>query len=135
MENSTAKTMRNVATAVIILGIIGSLILGKVIPVVDYSYSGFGNYEADTSYNWALAIVGIIISVITYILFLGFAEVIDLLQRIQKNWQVVDLLQRIEKNEAVVTLLERIAENQDVNNQGKPSNPNEGTTTSEAGTE
>lgn len=121
MENRVGKLMKTVANLVIVLGIIGSFILGKVMPVVDYSYSGFGGFEADTSYNWALAITGIIVSVITYVLFLGFSEVIDLLERIQRNWQVVDLLQKIEKNQTIVALLERIAENQESGNASEPS--------------
>ena len=106
-ENSVAKVLSTLAGIVLVVGIIGSLILGKLMPAVDYS-----SRHLETHYNWALAIGGSAASIITCVLFTGFAEVINLLQRILSNRQITDLLQRIEKNEATVALLEKIAENQ-----------------------
>ena len=91
MKNSMAKTLHTLAYIIFFVGIIGSLILGAAMPTVDYSYTLYGGLRTDDAYNFALAIAGIVASIISGVLFLGFAEVIDLLQEIangQKDMQV-----------------------------------------------
>lgn len=87
MENSVAKLMRTMSRVVFVAGTVGSIVLGKVMPLVDYSYSLYGGINAHDSYNWGLAIAGEGATVISGIFFVWGAEVIDLLQSISEGQQ------------------------------------------------
>lgn len=63
MKNGTAKIIFSIGMCILILGIIGSFILGS------------------KSNNWFYVIVGILSSIMSSFLFIGFAEIIELLQK------------------------------------------------------
>ena len=66
-ENGVAKVIRIIGWIFIIGGVISSLILGGIFTI----------YE---KYNWYIAIIGSVISIVNGIIFIGFSEIINLLQ-------------------------------------------------------
>lgn len=79
MINGKAKTINFFGWIIIVAGCAGSLLLGSEIPVVS------GMYYKTESYNWVLAIAGIMSSIISGVIFIGFAEIIELLQKNADN--------------------------------------------------
>ena len=79
-KNSTATALHVIGILTIILGIIGSFIIGAIFPSTTYDYSAWGGYDIDEAYNWSLVIEGILTSCVTGICFIGFGEIIKLLQ-------------------------------------------------------
>ncbi len=78
MKNNKAETINFLGWIDIIGGIIGSFILGSLYPQI--SVSSYSSY-VDKEYNWILVIVGITISIVSGIILIGFAEIINLLQQ------------------------------------------------------
>ena len=95
-DNTYAKIIKIVGFIIIIGGIIGSFVLGGVFekeityPTSMYSY---GSY---TEYNWTLAIIGAVSSFVVGLLFVGFSEIIDLLQA--NNDKQYEILKEIREN-------------------------------------
>lgn len=79
-ENKVANALHTIGVLVIVIGIIGSFICGEVFPEVTYKYSSYSGYKTVESYNWSLALTGVIASFIAGVCFIGFSEVISLLQ-------------------------------------------------------
>ncbi len=79
MINGKAKTINFLGWIIIVAGCAGSLLLGSEIPVVS------GMYYKTESYNWVLTIAGIMSSIISGVIFIGFAEIIELLQKNADN--------------------------------------------------
>ena len=84
MVNKYAHTLHIIGIIIIILGVIGSLIAG----------SATGYY----SFNWTVALVGILSSVVSGIIFLGFSEIIELLDSINRKLDT-----KLSSHEAKVT--------------------------------
>jgi len=78
MTNTRANIIDVVGRIIIVVGILGSLILGSAFRNI----SDFGS-----TYNLGLAIGGIVSSIISGIVFFGFAEIIELLQKNVVNTQ------------------------------------------------
>lgn len=93
MVNKKADFINGLGFITIVIGCIGSLTLGSMFPVRS------GVYYIHESYNWALAIAGIISSVISGIVLIGFAEIINLLQKNVDNTQKISTVH--EKTEIV----------------------------------
>lgn len=74
-KNATANVLQVIGIVIILLGIAGSLVLGKV-----YGIQVESLFSTETKYNWGIAIAGILGSVISGVLLCGFGEVIALLQ-------------------------------------------------------
>ena len=66
-ENGVAKVIRIIGWIFIIGGVISSLILGGIFTI-------YGKYK------WYIAIIGSVISIVNRIIFIGFSEIINLLQ-------------------------------------------------------
>lgn len=79
MINEKAKIINALGWVIIIAGCLGSLILGSEFP------SKSGVYYVTESYNWVLALAGIMSSIISGVIFIGFAEIIELLQENADN--------------------------------------------------
>lgn len=113
-ENSVAKTLHVIGILTIIFGIIGSLICGDIFPAITYDYSYYSGYDIETSYNAELAIIGSVASFISGMCFIGFSEIIFLLQQsINKQEAILKLMKdksTKEKN-AAKTILQDIEEN------------------------
>lgn len=91
-DNIYAKSIRITGFAVIVLGVIGSFILGSVFEV-DIPYSSYDEY------NWTLVLIGIISSFIVGLLFVGLGELIDLLQaNYDKQYDILKEIKTISKN-------------------------------------
>ena len=80
-ENVTAKALRSLGTCIIVVGILGAFCVGLAFPAVSISRSG----RMDSTYNWGLVVAVITGSIISGALFYGIAEIINLLQRIEKK--------------------------------------------------
>ena len=80
-ENVTAKALRSLGTCIIVVGILGAFCAGLAFPAVSVSRSG----RMDSTYNWGLVVAVITGSIISGALFYGIAEIINLLQRIEKK--------------------------------------------------
>lgn len=87
-KNKTADTLQAIGILIALLGVVGSLILGKICE------NQIEKMLLDkASYNWTVALIGIVYSVISGVLFYGFGEVISLLQEgVDTQKQVIDLL-------------------------------------------
>lgn len=72
-ENGFAKALRIIGMCIIGFGMIGSFTLGSVFE------TGYHDY------NWGVAIIGIISSIVSGTLFFGFSEVINLLDSINRK--------------------------------------------------
>ena len=72
--NVTSKIIRIIGLISIIGGVISSLILGGIFTIK------VGTYYTHEEYNWYIAIIGSVSSFVEGIIFLGFAEIINLLQ-------------------------------------------------------
>lgn len=92
-ENTVAKVIKVLG----ILGAIGGVFLG--IPML-------GDYDEFTSYmGWFLLFSGIIVCII----FFGFAEIIDLLQ---KNWNTQeDILKTLKNNNSKMSYMDNTSSN------------------------
>lgn len=73
-ENIVGKILFIVGILAIVLGIIASLICAAAFPTITYDY--------DKAYNISLAIVGSISSFVSGMCFIGFSEIIALLQKL-----------------------------------------------------
>ena len=80
-ENVIAKALRSLGTCIIVVGILGAFCAGLAFPAVSVSRSG----RMDSTYNWGLVVAVITGSIISGALFYGIAEIINLLQRIEKK--------------------------------------------------
>lgn len=90
MKNRTASYILTIGWLIIAFGVLGSLILGQVCPVITYN-----SYFTDESYNWTYVIIGIFSSIVSGIFFIGFAEIIELLQiNIEKTIKINEILIR-----------------------------------------
>ena len=98
MENKKAKTLYIIGVLTIVLGIIGSLICAGLFPSISYDYSYYGGYDVEETYNWSFALTGSLISFVTGVCFIGFSEVIALLQ---KNVDEQELLVNIFKKQVI----------------------------------
>lgn len=72
--NVTSKIIRIIGLISIIGGVISLLILGGIFTIK------VGTYYTHEEYNWYIAIIGSVSSFVEGIIFLGFAEIINLLQ-------------------------------------------------------
>ena len=79
--NATAKVLRTLGTCIIVVGILGAFCAGLAFPAVSISRSG----RMDSTYNWGLVVAVITGSIISGAMFYGIAEIINLLQRIEKK--------------------------------------------------
>jgi len=95
------ESMANVlGWVIIVLGSIGSLVMGNVYKAIDFSYGNYVSYK----YNWSLAISGIIGCVILGLIFIFIAEIINIGNLNYTNINVIDkslrsIDQRLEKLE------------------------------------
>jgi hypothetical protein len=86
MINQKAKIINALGWIIIVAGCAGSLLLGSEIPVVS------GMYYKTESYNWVLTIAGIMSSIISGVIFIGFAEIIELLQKNADNIKKIGIV-------------------------------------------
>lgn len=77
MKNSKAYAINIMGWITIIVGVIGSFVIGDVYQVVSYSFTGIER----STYNWSLAIMCCISSVFIGLVIIGLAEIIELLQQ------------------------------------------------------
>ena len=83
MTNQKAFIINTIGLITIVVGIIGSVVLGEVFPIK--TLEGVYYSRLEESYNWYIAIIGTISSIISGVIFIGFAEIIDLLQQNVNN--------------------------------------------------
>lgn len=89
--NKMSNILKIVALLILIVGIIGSLILGDVFQIENRTL-----YYTLHTYNAGLAVAGVVSSILTSIFFYALAEIISLLQlNLDKNTEVSDSLNRI----------------------------------------
>jgi hypothetical protein len=93
MINQKAKVINVVGWIIIVAGCAGSLLLGSKFPILS------GMYYQTESYNWELALTGIMSSVFTGIIIIGFAEIIELLQMNTDNTREIMIMSK--KNETI----------------------------------
>lgn len=97
-ENATAKALRTLGACIIVVGILGAFCAGLAFPAVSISRSG----RMDSTYNWGLVVAVITGSILSGALFYGMAEIINLLQKIEKklcaDGENTDKLKDIESN-------------------------------------
>ena len=98
--NKKADTINTIGIAIIILGMIGSFILGGVIPAITYDYSYFSGYDIEEMYNWGLAVGGAMGSFILGWCLIGLSEIIELLQQNQ-NIQV-QILNAVQNQKIII---------------------------------
>lgn len=115
-NNKIAKTLYTIGVITIFLGVIGSLVLGAVSPAITYDYSYSGGYDIEETYNWSLALIGALASFISGSCFIGFSEIISLLQKnISKQDEIIKLLKKYNSDtvvkEAPKTTLQDIESN------------------------
>lgn len=94
-ENKIAKILFGIGVGIIILGILGSLILGNIYPSVETTYDYYSSYlysspqyDSEVGYNWMVFLIGSLSSAISGILMIGFSELISL------NQQTLNLLKK-----------------------------------------
>jgi uncharacterized integral membrane protein len=88
IKNNKAYIINAIGWIDIIVGIIGSFILGKVFPLITVDTF----LSDDKKYNWPLVITGIVISILSGVVFIGFAEIINLLQaRVDQSEKLEEL--------------------------------------------
>lgn len=75
-KNSIASILKVVAIIFVALGIIGSLVLGKLFAIVEAD----GLFDVEEKYNWGAVFAGIFCSALSGLLLYGFGEIISLLQ-------------------------------------------------------
>lgn len=76
-DNTISKVFLGIAIGIWILGAIGSIVFAKQsVPSLDYLET------SETVFNWTIFICGILATFISGMMFLGFSEIIKLLQRI-----------------------------------------------------
>ena len=78
-ENTIGLIIISLGTFILIFGIILSIVAGIVFPLKNFSYNDAIIIEE--SYNWVIALIGSMASFITGICFIGFGEIINLLQK------------------------------------------------------
>ena len=102
-DNQTGKTLYYIGVITIIVGIIGSFICGAVFKSITYDYSSFSGYSVDETYNWSLAIIGAVASFISGMCFIGFSEIISLLQRtVNKQDEIIKKIEEQPKTNAEI---------------------------------
>ena len=90
-ENIIGLIILALGAFIIIFGIIISIVCGAVFPLIDFSYNDAVAIEK--SYNWILALIGSVASFITGLSFIGFGEIINLLQKnINNQRQITKIL-------------------------------------------
>lgn len=93
-ENQMAKVLRIIAGIVLVVGIIGSLILGDVLETTTYVA-----YTTIHHYNTPVAIGGVVSSIIFSVLLFSLAEIISLLQsNYDKNSEISNKIDTIKNN-------------------------------------
>lgn len=93
-ENKIAKIIRIIGLVSIIGGIISSLILGGIFKMQ------VGTYYTHEEYNWYIAIIGSIISLVDGIIFMGFSEIINLLQlNYNRQFEIINTLNNLKKKD------------------------------------
>lgn len=98
VENSYAKAIKIIGFIIIICGIIASFILGNVFENEITYPSSMYSYDSYTEYNWTLAIIGAISSFVVGLLFVGFGEIIDLLQvNYDRQYDILKEIKKISK--------------------------------------
>ncbi len=91
-DNIYAKIFRLFGFGIIVFGIIGSFIFGSIFEI-DIPYSSYDEY------NWTLAVAGAISSIIIGLIFVGFGEIVDLLQaNYDKQYDILKEIKIIAKN-------------------------------------
>lgn len=116
-ENRTGKTIYYIGVITIIAGIIGSFVAGAVFKSITYDYSSFSGYSVEETYNWNLAIIGSFASFIFGMSFIGFSEIITLLQHsLNKQDEIIKKIEdqskaNLEKKSTPKTVLQDIESN------------------------
>lgn len=87
-ENKVAKYIKIIGILIIVLGVIGSFVLGDIYAVVE-TYGTTFTFTEET-YNWPVTLIGIFSSMVSGILFIGFSEVINLLQKTVTQLRIVE---------------------------------------------
>ena len=99
MDNTKAKAISVIGWIDIIGGVIGSFIMGSA-----FSLSNLDGIE---KYNWNIVILGIFSSVVSGIILLGFAEIINLLQekvsQAKKIDEILDAIKSINNSSNNIT--------------------------------
>ena len=90
-QNKTAKHIFNLGLAVIILGIIGSFVCGKVFEIE--TVHGYYYTYTSTDYNWIVAICGSVGSVLTGCIYIALSEIIELLSIKHTNLYTQELIE------------------------------------------
>ena len=78
-ENSIATLLKYAAFIVGIGGAFASLLMGKALSTVQVA--AYSWEKSTTHYNWSVAISGLFLSVVVFLLIYGFGEIVNLLQR------------------------------------------------------
>lgn len=78
-KNRFAKHIYNIGVWIIVLGIIGSFISGKIFEVETF-HGTYYTYTT-TEYNWIVAICGSIGSVLCGVFYMALSEIINLLSK------------------------------------------------------
>lgn len=94
-KNSTANVLKTIGIVIALLGIAGSLVLGKVFEIQIERM-----FFDETKYNWAVALTGVLCSAISGVLLYGFGEIISLLQANTDNQkQIISTLSEMKNKE------------------------------------
>lgn len=89
-ENQIAKVIRYIGWIEIVGGVIGSIILGTI----KWNVSIYKSFD----FNWFIILPGVIISIVTGVLIIGFAEIISLLQqKVNQTEKITRILSIIEE--------------------------------------
>ena len=115
-NNRIEKTIYYIGVIIIVVGIIGSIICGSVFKSVSFNTSYLSSSQKAT-YNWAIAIIGSIISFISGMFLIGFSEIIYLLKlSINKQEDIIRYLKtnsttNTEPSKSAKTVLQDIESN------------------------
>lgn len=107
-KNSFSNLMYTLSYIILIVGIVGSLILGLAIPETSIKSGVFG-YSTTEEYNVQLAVSGILGSIASAIIFRSISEILNLLQNIYnelKSFKSVSFQQDI-KDDFTVSKVEQ----------------------------
>ena len=103
LENKTSKKLKVIGVLTIIFGIIGSLICGAAFPSITYEYSYYRGYDIQETYNWGLVLICAISSFISGLCFIGFSEIIALLQKnVNHQQMMIGRLQSIINHQQII---------------------------------
>lgn len=93
-ENNISKIILGLGILIIIGGITGSFICGKVFEV--YHSGGYYSYW---QYNWTVAVFGSIGSLLFGAFYIALSEIIELLDNVKKSPRIVDTAVSIDELE------------------------------------